>query len=147
MSREFSKVAPAIWRSRRFRQLDGDARLCHLYLITCDHQSSAGCFRLPDAYAAADLAWDLARFEVARTQIVNAGLVAHDELTEEVFVHGWFRFSPPMNDKHSLGTDRLISNIESERLRDLVKEEFSAANNARRGQGVKSRGDGRPGYG
>lgn len=83
---EFSKVSPAIWRSRRFRNLESDARLAHIYFLACDHQSSAGCFRLPDAYAAADLSWDVERYRTALEQVVTAGLIAHDEATEEVFV-------------------------------------------------------------
>lgn len=139
MSREFSKVSPAIWRSRRFRNLESDARLVHLYLIACDHQSSAGCFRLPNAYAASDLSWDLQRYRAALAEVVTAGLIAHDEVTEEVFVKGWFRFSPPMNEKHSLGTERLISNIESDTLRAIVEAEFDEANRSRRLTAQKGR--------
>lgn len=139
MSREFSKVSPAIWRSRRFRNLESDARLAHVYFLTCDHQSSAGCFRLPDAYAAADLGWEVQRYRAALEQVVTAGLIAHDEATEEVFVKGWFRFSAPQNDKHAQGTERLISNIESETLRAIVEAEFDEANRLRRLAAQKGR--------
>ena len=47
--REFSKVSPAVWQSERFHSLPSDdGRYVHLYLLTNDHQNSAGCYRLPD---------------------------------------------------------------------------------------------------
>ena len=65
--RTFSKISPKLWRSPRFRSLEsGDERLLYLYVLTCEHQSSAGCFRLPDAYAASDLGWTEERLSDAR---------------------------------------------------------------------------------
>ena len=124
--REYSKVSPKLWRSPRFRSLaNEDARLLYLFVLTCEHQSSAGCFRLPDAYAAADLAWTSDRLHAARTHLVNADLLVHDAATDEYFVPRWFRHNPPTNPKHRKGVERLISEVDSDEVRDAAETEYS----------------------
>jgi len=125
VAREFSKVAPAIWRSKKFRALGDDARLVHLYLITCEHQNSAGCYRLPVAYGAADMGWPVDRFETAFQQVSEAGLIACAPETEELFIRNWFRVSPPMNLKHGAGIMTIVSRIESDALRLEVEAEYA----------------------
>lgn len=131
-NRDFTKVSPNIWRSRRFRSLDSDARLCHFYFLTSVHQNSSGCFRLPDTYAAEDLGWDVEKYVTARDQVVESGLVQRDASTAEVYVLGWFRFAPPMNDKHNIGVKKQIASIESDVLRELVEDEFVPVDRSRR---------------
>ena len=53
MARDFFKVSPNLWSSRKFRGLpDDQCRLLYLYLLTCKHANSCGCFELPVAYIA-----------------------------------------------------------------------------------------------
>ena len=123
--REYSKVSPKLWRSKRFRSLaSDDARLLYLFLLTCEHQTSAGCFRLPDAYAAADLGWDADRLEGARAPLIP-DMIAHDAETEECFVRRWFRHNPPTNQKHLKGVQRIISELDSDHVREVAEEELS----------------------
>lgn len=125
MAREFSKVSPLLWRSNRFRQLGADdAKLLYLFLMTCDHQTSAGGFRLPDAYAVADLGWTMERLASARAALVEGDFVAHDEATEEYFIHRWFRHNPPMNRKHRIGVEKAIEKIDSERIREAASHDL-----------------------
>lgn len=123
--REYSKVSPKLWRSKRFRNLaSDDARLLYLFLLTCEHQTSAGCFRLPDAYAAADLGWNADRMEGARVPLI-AEMIAHDAETEEYFVRRWFNHNPPTNQKHLKGVQRLISELDSDHVRETAEEELN----------------------
>lgn len=127
-SRQFSMVSPAIWRSRRFLALSTDkCRLLLLFYITCSHQNSAGCYRIPEGYACTDLGWPTDEYKSARQELVAADLVAYDDETEEVFVTGWFRVSPPTNKSHAQGTQKLISNIESDAIRSKVETDFAEA--------------------
>jgi hypothetical protein len=76
--REFSKISPRVWRSQRFRALaSDDARHLHLYLLTCEHQNSAGAFRLPAGYACNDLNWGQDRFSRALAELEEAGLMSN----------------------------------------------------------------------
>jgi hypothetical protein len=125
--RDFSKVSPKVWRSPRFRGLQSEgARLFYLYVLTCEHQSSAGCFRLPDAYAAADLSWSPERLEEYRAALVGAGLLVHDPETEEYFVTRWFKHNPGTNAKHRAGIARLISELDSDVVREAAEAEYEA---------------------
>ncbi|CAI2932442.1 hypothetical protein [Aminobacter niigataensis] len=130
--REFSKVSPAVWRSGRFTGLECSiAQILYLYFLTCEHQNSAGCFRLPDGYACSDLGWEPATYTEARERLVRADLVTFDPATEEIYVDRWFRHNAPMNEKHSLGTRRIIEAIESDAVREKVENEFLAADEIR----------------
>ena len=126
--REFTKVSPAIWRSNRFRKLAStDAQLLYLYFLTCEHQNSAGCFRIPDGYACADLGWEPVRYTTARDALVGGEMVSFDTDGEVIYIRRWFKHSPPMNDKHAQGTRKLIAEIESDALREAVEAEFEDA--------------------
>lgn len=126
--REFSKISPLVWRDKRFRSLPtSDARLVYLFLCTCEHQNSGGCYRMPDGYAAADLGWDLQRFVDARAQVVDAGLVVFDPCTMELCVTGWFDLNPAMNGKHSQFIQRVIASIESDEVRETAEAAFQAS--------------------
>ncbi|HEV2898017.1 MAG TPA: hypothetical protein VGX71_09330 [Pseudaminobacter sp.] len=130
--REFSKVSPAVWRSGRFARLEcSTAQVLYLYFLSCEHQNSAGCFRLPDGYACSDLGWLPPKYTESRAKLVSVELVSFDPATAEIYVDRWFKHNPPMNDKHALGTRRIIEAIESDVIREKVETEFQAADEAR----------------
>jgi hypothetical protein len=115
--RDFSKISPAVWSSKRFNNLaTDDAKLALIYLMTSEHQTSAGCYRLPDAYAAADLRWSLERFQKARAELVAADLVLYDPESSVVMVRGWFRHNPPMNSKHLKGIRNFLERLPSQQI-------------------------------
>lgn len=126
--RDFSKVSPAIWRSKRFRALQNDrSRLLLFYYLTSQHQTSAGAYQLAEGYACADLGWSAEEYRAARSPLVESGLIFFDEETEEVFISGWFRTCPPMNEKHAVGCQKMIATIESDLVRGAVEREFAKA--------------------
>ena len=128
MSREFSKISPKVWRSKRFRALPtDDARFLLLYLLTSEHQTSAGCFRMPDAYAASDLAWQVDKMQTARRHLVEGGLIAFDGSTDEYFVLGWFEHNKPMNASHQKSIVRVVSGVESDPVRETAEAELQPA--------------------
>lgn len=122
--REFTKVSPAVWASARFHALTDRGRLLYLYFITNQHINSSGVYRLPDAYAASDLGWSVEDYRAERTTLVGANLVDFDPETSEAMIERWFRYNPPMNDKHATGTRKLIAVIESDRLREATEARF-----------------------
>lgn len=132
MTKRFSKVSPAVWRSRRFTSLpDSDAKLLYLYFVTSEHQTSIGAYVIPTGYAIADLAWDAPRYENARTALVAADLIAFDDDTSTVYVLRWFKHSPPMNDKHARGCRRLIEELEAADIAMMVQVDFDDADTNR----------------
>jgi hypothetical protein len=124
--RDFNMVAPAVWGSERFASLPPNAKLSFLYLLTSPHQNSAGGYRLPAAYAAADMGCTPADFTEAMRNIIEAGLAIYDDATKEVYVFGWFKHCPPTNQKHAKGTMKIISRISSDAVRETMEAEFAA---------------------
>jgi hypothetical protein len=133
MSKRFTKVYSALWRSARFNGLPGsDAKLAYLYLLTNDHQSSIGAYPLPDGYAMADLDWSLDRYHEARAALDEGGLIAFDANASTVYIRRWFVHSPPMNEKHAAGCQRLICELESVPIAEMVQADFDAAETVRK---------------
>ena len=127
-AREFSKVSPAVWRSGRFRRLQGQMpKLVYLYLVTNGHVNSAGCYALPDLYACADLDCEVDAYTVARDALLAGEMIDYDPATSEILIERWFRHNPPMNPNHHKGTARIVSEIESDRLREKVEEALTEA--------------------
>lgn len=126
-ARDFSKVAPVVWWSRKFRGLSDRGKIGYLYILSNGHVTSAGCYELPDGYACADLEWSPDEWEAIRGELIAAGMIDHDPTNNVVLVEQWFRFNGPMNDKHAKGTLRFLESVESERLREKAIGQFREA--------------------
>lgn len=115
--RDFSKVSPTLWHSDRFNGLPADdVRYTYLYLLTSEHQTSAGCHRLPDAYAAADLRWPIDRYQKARAELEEAELIHFDATASVLMIRGWFQYNPPMNEKHLKGIRHILERLPSQSI-------------------------------
>ncbi|RWN99527.1 hypothetical protein [Mesorhizobium sp.] len=124
MVRQFHKVGPTVWRSRRFLALTNDQRLLWFYFSTGPHQTSAGCCLVPPAYAVADLGWTMDHYQLCLAALATADLIRHDEETNEIYVCRWFQTSPPTNGKHAAGIASHIYKLDSDRVREKVEAEF-----------------------
>jgi hypothetical protein len=125
--RQFSKVSPAIWASRRFRSVSVPARTFLIYLMTNEHIDSSGCYRLPLAYAAHDFDVEPDQVGELLGELVKADLISRDEEADWVFIKRWFKHNPPINDSHATGTRKIISQIESDPLREETETAFNEA--------------------
>lgn len=133
MSKRFSKISGgALWRSRRFSELPNiDAKLLMFYFLTSEHMTSAGAYEVPDGYAISDLGWKLEQYLAARGELVARDLIMFDDEASVVYVRRWFQHNPPMNDKHSQGTARLIGELPSDKIREHVEADFLEADSKR----------------
>lgn len=131
MVKRFSKIgAGALWRSKRFAGLPStEAKLLLFYFLTSEHMTSAGGYEVPDGYAIADLGWTLDQYRTARSELVEAELILFDEETSVVYVLRWFKHNIPMNQRHSAGTARLISELPSDFIREQAEADFTEAMN------------------
>lgn len=132
MSKHFTKVyGEALWRSKRFLGASDKAKLLFVYFLSNSHSNSIGAYTIPDGYALADLGWSLEVYRDARGELETAGLIQFDDDTDVVYVAKWFRHSPPQNEKHAQGCMRMIGELESDLIADVVQRDFDEANNAR----------------
>ncbi len=137
--RDFSKISPAVWQSQRFNNLPSDdGRYLYLYFLTCEHQNSAGCYRLPDGYASDDLRWPPERYVAARKQLVEADLIQFDEENHVVMVCRWFKHNPPMNEKHFVGIECILERLPSAAICEAALGELNEAMETREAEKVAS---------
>jgi hypothetical protein len=121
--REFSKISPAVWQSARFNNLPSlEGRYLYLYLLTSRHQTSAGCYQLPDGYACTDLGWPIERYTDARRELSEAGLIGFDPEASVVMITRWFKHNPPMSASHLTGIERILERLASDEIRMAAQE-------------------------
>ncbi|MGA7675795.1 MAG: hypothetical protein WCA78_12225 [Rhizomicrobium sp.] len=126
--RDFNKVSPAIWLAGSFLSHPQDDRYLYLYLITCPHQNSAGCFTLPDGYACVDLGgWEVGKYRETLKALETTDLITTDPATSEVLINGWFNDNCPMNTNHLTGTKRVINGIKSPVLKKIAQDGLAGA--------------------
>nr|WP_272950908.1 DUF935 family protein [Agrobacterium vitis] len=122
--RSFTKILPTMFDDKRWLQLDWTARTVYFYLLGGKHQTSAGAYKLPDLYAAADLHCDLKEYVKAREAITAVGLILYDVDTNELYLTDWFAENGITNEKHAVGTQRCIMQISSNMIRDAADADF-----------------------
>lgn len=123
--RPFNQIKPAVWRSKRFNALPDDLRVLWFYFATGPHQTSAGCSRIPPAYASADLGWSVERYVEGRDTLALADLIESCAETHEVYVCGWLQHCPPSNPKHAASVASNIYALDSDEIREKVETDFS----------------------
>ena len=95
--REYGKVFSRIWESADFRALSEDGRALVLYLLTCQHGTIAGVFRVPDGYACEDLQWGSERVSKAFRDLESKGFATRCEKTKWVWVCKFLEWNRPEN--------------------------------------------------
>ncbi|MEQ1943507.1 hypothetical protein ABMA32_13920 [Mesorhizobium sp. VNQ89] len=130
-ARNFTKVAPAVWRSRRFINLPDEAKVGFLYLLSNAHVTSAGVYELPRGYACADLGWTETAYESVLKELVAVELIDRDPDTDVILIERWFRHNPIANPDHSIGTRKRLQLIECDRLREKAMAAFEVADGER----------------
>jgi hypothetical protein len=80
--RPYNRVEHTIW----LQPWDNDVRLLAFYLLTCEHRTTEGLYRLPLAYVAEDLGWPQAKVAKRFQVLVAAGFVEHDPNAQVVLI-------------------------------------------------------------
>jgi hypothetical protein len=106
--RDYGKISTTIWNSQKFEKVSDAAKLLYLYLHTCPHVTSSGCFVLKDGYALADLGWDQESYRKAMDSLCKAYLVAIDRGENVVRITQYLRFDPFTNPKHAQGAIKQV---------------------------------------
>lgn len=101
MSR-FGIVHSSFWLSDTLRTLEDDAKLLAIYLLTCEHCSSLGAFRLPRAYILHDLNWtSTERLSKGFQSLTEAGFL--EAAGEFIWIKNYLKWNKPTNSKHLKG--------------------------------------------
>jgi hypothetical protein len=106
--------------------------LVYLYLLTCPHSNSSGCYDLKEGYATADLDSDAIAYRKAMERLSEVGLIETEEGTNTVLLTNWCEFNEPTNAKHAIGVMAQLDTASSESLKTKRAQELIAIIDAKR---------------
>ena len=107
--RDYNRVSPRFWPEAQAGGWSDDMKMLGLYLLTCEHRTTEGLYRLPVEYMAADLsgadglgcdlagAWSAERVRQALAQLSADGFVKYDHAARVVFLPRALVYQAPEN--------------------------------------------------
>lgn len=91
-------------------------RYLALYLLTCEHRTTEGIFRLPKAYIMGDLGWDMNRIEKAFDGLVKEGFISYDDQAQVVLLRKALKWQKPETTNHMKAAVKALRNLPETRL-------------------------------
>ena len=88
--RAYGVIETGFWQNPKIRALDRNSREMLLYLYTCPHGNSVGCFMLPLGYVMDDLDLDQDKARVHLRHLVACGFIERNEDTGLTRIVGWW---------------------------------------------------------
>lgn len=120
---DYGKVFRRIWSSPEFMAASEDARTMTLYLLTTEHGTSEGLFRLPLAYASNDLRWSFERASNALDELVRTGFIGYDEALGIVLIVKALRWNKPTSPNNVKGAANAVAELRDTPLRQVFLEQ------------------------
>lgn len=112
--RDYGVVHSSFWSSQTTAGGSDDSKLLALYLMTSQHSTIAGVFRLPDGYVAEDLQWALERVQQAFAELLANGFVNRCETTKWVWVCKHLKWNPPDNPNQRKAASKVALSVPDE---------------------------------
>jgi len=111
--RNFGVIHARYWTWALEHELSDDAKIIGAYYLSCEHSNSAGCYRIPMEYVAADLGYPIDRVSKGYFELESLGFIAYCERSKWALIPKYLKWNPLQNAKHAIGTKRLLSQIPS----------------------------------
>lgn len=100
----YHRIGSRIWHER----WDDDTMLVALYLLTNEHRTSEGIYRLPLEYGATDRRWPMKRFSRAFDVLVAENFVEYDPDAQVVLIVNALKWQQPGNPNQKKGAMRKL---------------------------------------
>lgn len=108
--RTYGRIETSFWQNPKVRALSCDeSRHLLLYLYSCPHGNSLGCFVLPDGYIMADLNWPPETLALRFSELTARGFIERDPDSYLVRIAGWFGHNKIENRNVALGAMKIIA--------------------------------------
>ncbi len=127
--RKYGKIETAFWHNPKVRGLSESARLLYLYMISCPHGNSLGCFVLPDGYISADLEWDQEQVSKHVSELVSSGLIQQSETSSLIRIVGWFGHNTIENQKVAMAANDILKTLPKDAVFLCLINELDIINN------------------
>jgi hypothetical protein len=116
MSRSYWRVTPAFWGDEKVAGWNDDTRLLALYLLTCEHRTLEGLFRLPKGYILADLGWTEERLAEPFAQLLREGFIEYDATVRVCLLVNALAYQSPENPNQVLAAMKVLEPLPATRL-------------------------------
>lgn len=111
-------VSPLYWSDSKVVTWSPEATLLGLYLLTCEHRNLEGLYRMPYAYAQADLRWTEEQIVGAMADLIESGFVAYDYDAQVVFLPKALKYHTPKSDRQVQGAINALQEVPDTTLWD-----------------------------
>ena len=112
--RDYGKVYSTFWTSQTTGRLSDTGRVLALYLLSCNHSTSAGVFRLPDGYVCEDLGWPSERVSEGFAELFRNGFANRCGTTQWVWIRKHFEFNAPENPNQRKAARKIALSVPDE---------------------------------
>ena len=112
--RDYGKVHSSFWSSPTISALTDDGKMLALYLMTCQHNTIAGVFRIPDGYAREDLGWDAVRVVDGFVELFDKGFATRCIDTKWVWIRKHLVWNPPENPNQRKAIAKIAAQVPDE---------------------------------
>jgi hypothetical protein len=110
--RPFGQVQTKFWDgASSVKGLSDGAKLLALYLLTCPHHNSLGCFGLPMGYIAGDTGWQPQVIRRRLAELEGEGFAFYDEAAGWVIMPSYLKHNPAKNRDHMKGIIALAERV------------------------------------
>ncbi|HHW14975.1 MAG TPA: hypothetical protein GXX28_08600, partial [Firmicutes bacterium] len=109
MDPRYSQIHSQLWGDEKFAALSEGDKLLFLYLLTSPHCNMVGYYRLPLAYAAADLGWDAQKVADGLTRL--APMVVYDRAASVVLIRHYLEYNPVKSPSQVTGALKQIKAV------------------------------------
>lgn len=117
MARVYWRLSPAFWvddkvvGSEDYPGWSDNAKMLAVYLLTCEHRTLPGLYRLPKAYIQEDLRWDRERLDAAFRELIRDQFLEYDGRRHIVLIMNALDYQKPEGPKQCVGTARILETL------------------------------------
>jgi len=104
-------VSPLYWSDPKVASWSPEATLLGLYLLTCEHRNLEGLYRLPYAYAQADLRWTEQEIVGAMADLIETDFIAYDYDAQVVLLPKALKYHTPKSDRQIQGAINALQEV------------------------------------
>lgn len=109
--RDYGRIHCAYWTSAGIQPLADGPKLLGAYLLTCEHGTIAGAFRLPIGYVADDLKWGFETVTEGFSELSRIGFINRCETSNWVWLRKYLEWNTPENPNQWKAIRKIVAQI------------------------------------
>ena len=121
----YRKVDTRIWNDLKYNHLSDDAKLVFVLLLTHQHLTPIGAMRATKSGLAAELHWNVEKFETCFSEIISLGMARYDEAASFLWLPNFLKYNRPESPNVVRSWDHLLDYLPECDLKNILIESIS----------------------